>query len=91
MAEKKNRQGKAGTAPWPGRAEAIAGLESLLQSGDYSSGQFFRDIAAELKAAFGEDIDGLEQLIAVYDYPRALAALAALRKAHPELDAGGDA
>jgi two-component system, sensor histidine kinase and response regulator len=61
--------------------EAIAGLESLLQSGDYSAARFFRDISAQLKTTFGKDIGGLEQAIAVHDHPRALAALAALRPA----------
>ena len=59
--------------------EAMAGLESLLHMGDFSAGRFYRDIAAPLKAAFGDTIGELERSIAVHDHQRALAALEALQ------------
>ena len=60
-------------------------LETLLVEDDMRANELFRDSAALLRLALGNQADELGQWINGFDYPAALAALRVIRASRPEL------
>ncbi|MDP1912202.1 PAS domain S-box protein [Brevundimonas sp.] len=54
-------------------------LEALLQGGDFEAATVFRHLAPGLHAQFGAAVEAVEASLRRFDYPRAAAALRALR------------
>ncbi|MFO1281738.1 MAG: PAS domain S-box protein [Burkholderiales bacterium] len=70
-------------SPFPPReADAVlARLEGLLQASDFGAATMYRDVAARLRATFGDRVHDLDLRMDAYDFPEALAAIATLRSA----------
>jgi two-component system, sensor histidine kinase and response regulator len=58
--------------------EAVQGLQYLLAAGDFNAARHFREIADQLKAAYGAQVSCLAAAVANHDHERALALLDAL-------------
>ena len=58
--------------------EALETLGYLLASGDFGAQRFHREIAAQLRQAFGGPADALAQAVREHDYERAFALLETL-------------
>lgn len=56
-------------------------LEALLADGDYEAVTQFRQLASTLRRQFGDGLGGVETGLRAFDYPAALDALRALRRA----------
>ena len=70
---------------WPRARAVLVRLETLLVEDDMRANELFRDSAALLRLALGNQADELGQWINGFDYPAALAALRVIRASRPEL------
>jgi two-component system sensor histidine kinase/response regulator len=59
--------------------EAVESLGFLLTAGDYGAERFHRDIAAQLRKAFGDVAGKLAEAVRNHDHERALALIETLR------------
>jgi two-component system sensor histidine kinase/response regulator len=71
-------------------AAAVETLGHLLARGDFGAQRFHREIAQQLKAAFGAPAEALAQAVRDHDYERAFALLDALQDRRRDSSVAGE-